>query len=83
MINGNEKKIRSVMADLRSTGREISPEQAEKLISGSGIVIDGREITLLRDGQLRYRDSTTEKYEKYREKSASILARVGKMRSGL
>lgn len=82
-INGNEKKIRSVMADLRSTGREISPEQAGKLISGSGIVIDGREITLLPDGQLRYRASTTEKYEKYRKKSASILARVGKMRSGL
>lgn len=82
-INGNEKKIRSVMADLRSTGREISPEQAVKLISGSGIVIDGREIILLPDGQLRYRASTTEKYEKYREKFASILARVGKMRSGL
>ncbi|WP_155275757.1 hypothetical protein [Morganella morganii] len=79
-INGKEKKIRSVMADLRSTGREISQEQAGKLISGSGIVIDGREITLLPDGQLRYRAGTTEKYERYREKSASILARVEKMR---
>ncbi|WP_423135948.1 hypothetical protein [Morganella morganii] len=81
-INEKEKKIQSVIADLRSTGREISQEQAGKLINGSGIVIDGQEITLLPDGQLRYRAGTTEKYERFREKSASILARVEKMRKG-
>lgn len=79
-INGKEKKIRSVMADLRSTGWEISPEQAQKLINGSGIVIDGRTITLLPDGLLRYRAGTTEKYELFRAKSASLLSRVEKIR---
>ncbi len=80
-ISGEKKKISKVVADIQSTGREISQAEAEKMISGSGIVIDGREITLLPDGQLRYRASTVEKYEKYKEKSASLLARVSKMRA--
>lgn len=60
-INEKEKKIRATIADLRSTDREISREQAGKLINGSGIVIDCWEIILLPNGQLRYCAGTTEK----------------------